>query len=951
MDIKKIFISYSWDNETHKQWTLNLANQLEEYSELHITLDQYDLDSFSDKNHFMESGVFDNDYIILIVTPEYVHKSNNRSGGVGIETKLASSRHWEESLTLGVSKIIPILRSGTELPNYIKEKFYIDFRDDEKLSSSFEQLIKHITNSAKSIRPTKKKSLQNRPIHKDLTKNEEFLKINHRKRKLVFDKSKTTDFSSGNRIKFELWETRSPAIDHYLFIFDGVILRPTIQRMCELIKSEHVSIRRLTVLRPTRGEKGYIRKLLKENGCTFHVEEITFSDYIWDYCIEDEAKVVSKIYKQKFFIDQPLVSIDEGMSSKGPAFEFLKKILNSEVQSSAKLIIAPGGTGKTTLCQYVANEYQNPENAISVFIQSEELRNISQTNGHENIIIESVYDLYEVHSQVLSEHGENNLTYNKTTFEVALITGRMVLVIDGMDEIISLFPERFNLDSFLNSIDELNRQLASCKIVITSRNDVFDLNLMEKYEYFDKYCLLGFDESACESYLSRRFRHLEQADTLKRKVLGSIKPLIDSDENQRVLPFIVDLLSTLAEESDDEQDTVNFALSFDGKKYESNEDITDYLVYSVLRREWQRQKIEIPIEDVLEIFLEVSSTHKDIFSKADFEDIVSIFCSGNSNDLLTKMLRNPLIVIDGEQCRFKYDFISDYFRSLYIIKSINLESVNDDFIKLIAKNAYGDSEVMSSATRYFQKKPDELSIKCKSIITKIKSNIKPAEVMAVNDINFRAIGFLVKIVSLSSPTNNSKESFTNLLRQLFDDSLGFKNLAIYGDNMALDLDNLIVTDSKFIGYKNFSKSKFSGTKIKNCYFDACYSENTPTNFSKDIFDSCRLGDLETAIEVAQEKNEKERELIEGELRSFLNSFFHKGTFTDKKTSYIKFSTRVKNMNRSFLNKLLREGIVQVKVEKSDETYYEISPSYQDSVYGFLSNNKIDRRIESIISLI
>ncbi|WP_265460793.1 hypothetical protein, partial [Aeromonas salmonicida] len=172
------------------------------------------------------------------------------------------------------------------------------------------------------------------------------------------------------------------------------------------------------------------------------------------------------------------------------------------------------------------------------------------------------------------------------------------------------------------------------------------------------YCLLGFDESACENYLSRRFRKLEQAELLKKKVLGSIKPLIDSDENQRVLPFIVDLLSTLAEESNDDQEVANFALSFDGKKYESNEDITDYLVYSVLRREWQRQKIEIPIEDVLDIFLEVSSTHKDVFSKADFEDIVSIFCSENSNDLLTKMLRNPLIIIDGEQCRFKYDFIS-----------------------------------------------------------------------------------------------------------------------------------------------------------------------------------------------------------------------------------------------------------------------------------------------------
>ncbi|WP_265458595.1 hypothetical protein, partial [Aeromonas salmonicida] len=265
--------------------------------------------------------------------------------------------------------------------------------------------------------------------------------------------------------------------------------------------------------------------------------------------------------------------------------------------------------------------------------------------------------------------------------------------------------------------------------------------------------------------------------------------------------------------------------------------------------------------------------------------------------------------------------------------------------------AYGDSEVMSSATKYFQKKSEILSTKCKSIITKIKSNIKSAEVMSGNDSKFRAIGFLVKLVSLASPTNNSKESFTNLLRQLFDDEYGFKNLAIYGDNFALDLENLTIIDSKFIGYKNFSKSKFSETRIKNCYFDACYSESIPTNFSKEIFDSCRLGDLETAIEVSQEKNNKERELIESELRSFLNSFFHKGAYTDKKASYIKFSTRVRNMNRSFLGKLLREDIIQVKIEKSDETYYEISPHYQDSVYGFLSNNKIDRRIENIIALV
>lgn len=118
MDNKKIFISYSWDSDNHKEWALKLSNQLEEYFELHITFDQYDLDSFEDKNHFMEKGVFENDIIIMLVTSQYVKKANERIGGVGIETKMSSARHWEESLSQGKSNIIPVLCEGTELPNY-----------------------------------------------------------------------------------------------------------------------------------------------------------------------------------------------------------------------------------------------------------------------------------------------------------------------------------------------------------------------------------------------------------------------------------------------------------------------------------------------------------------------------------------------------------------------------------------------------------------------------------------------------------------------------------------------------------------------------------------------------------------------------------------------------------------------------------------------------------------
>ena len=718
MDKINIFISYSWDSQHHKDWALSLAGKLEEYFEIQVTFDQYDLDSSEDKNHFMEKGVFETKFILTLVTPQYVEKANRRLGGVGIETKMSSARHWEESLGNGRSSIIPLLREGNELPNYLKEKFYIDFREDDKFNYSFDELISHLIGDSKKTRPQKIKSVNKKPIHQDLTRIEDFLKINHKKRRLVFDKSDTTNFTAGNKIRFELWETRSPATDYYLFIFDGVTLRPTIRRFCELIKGKNISINRLTVLRPSKSERGYIDKLFKENDITFKIEEISFSDYIWEYCIDDSVKKPSDIYKQKFFIDQPIVTFDEELISKGPALEYLKKELNTDIQSTAKLIIAPGGTGKTTLCQYVASEYQNPERAISVLIQSEELRESGKISGYENIKIESVYDLYEVYTQVLSEQGDSQLTYDKNTFEVALITGRLVLVIDGMDEIISLFPEGLNLELFLESIEQLNRQLASCKIIITSRNDVFPAELMEKYDNLDKYRLLGFDEDACEKYLTRRFKDLEHKDKLKNKVLNSIRPLIKSDEKQRIFPFVVDLLSSLAEDFNEDPESAKIDLSFDGKNYESNEEITDYLVYSVLRREWHRQKIDIPIQDVLEIFLEISSTHKDTFSKHDFEDVIRIFCSGDPDELVVKMLRNPLLVIEGSSCRFKYDFISGYFKSLFIINAINSCSLADDFIKLIAKNAYDDSEVMHGVARYFSNPETNAIHKCNQLIKK-----------------------------------------------------------------------------------------------------------------------------------------------------------------------------------------------------------------------------------------
>ncbi len=49
----KIFISYSWTNETHEEWVINLATELRENG-VDVILDKWDLKEGHDANAFMK---------------------------------------------------------------------------------------------------------------------------------------------------------------------------------------------------------------------------------------------------------------------------------------------------------------------------------------------------------------------------------------------------------------------------------------------------------------------------------------------------------------------------------------------------------------------------------------------------------------------------------------------------------------------------------------------------------------------------------------------------------------------------------------------------------------------------------------------------------------------------------------------------------------------------------
>ncbi len=145
MSIPRAFISYSHDNQAHKQWVLDFATRLRN-SGVDAILDQWELRPGDDIPHFMEQNLASCDRVIMICTDRYVEKANSGAGGVGYEKMIVTS-----DLMKGIdsNKVIPIIRqSGSHnVPTFLKTKLFIDFSNDEEEEFSFDELVRALHGS------------------------------------------------------------------------------------------------------------------------------------------------------------------------------------------------------------------------------------------------------------------------------------------------------------------------------------------------------------------------------------------------------------------------------------------------------------------------------------------------------------------------------------------------------------------------------------------------------------------------------------------------------------------------------------------------------------------------------------------------------------------------------------------------------------------------------------
>ena len=148
----KAFISYSWDDEPHKEWVLRLATRLRTDG-VDVVLDRWHLRLGADKLHFMETSVSQSDRVLLIGSPTFATRANNRSGGVGWEASIVTGELADD---LTQTKFVPVLKTGewnTSLPHWLRPRLGVDLRGDPYSEEQYGLLLRELHEARETAPP------------------------------------------------------------------------------------------------------------------------------------------------------------------------------------------------------------------------------------------------------------------------------------------------------------------------------------------------------------------------------------------------------------------------------------------------------------------------------------------------------------------------------------------------------------------------------------------------------------------------------------------------------------------------------------------------------------------------------------------------------------------------------------------------------------------------------
>ena len=189
-EIPKVFISYSWDNDTHKKWVLELSDKLCKDG-IDCTIDQYHQESNTPKEDWplwMQKRNEESKYVLIVCTEIYKERymqegDPNRGFGVNYESVIARKSIYKNRSQN--TKYLAIIYNKNDR-QYIPEDFNDTVYDlsncnlaDPDLSeedNQYRTLLRHLTDQPSVIKPEvgickKMPPINSKPSNKKIAEN------------------------------------------------------------------------------------------------------------------------------------------------------------------------------------------------------------------------------------------------------------------------------------------------------------------------------------------------------------------------------------------------------------------------------------------------------------------------------------------------------------------------------------------------------------------------------------------------------------------------------------------------------------------------------------------------------------------------------------------------------------------------------------------------------------
>lgn len=633
------------------------------------------------------------------------------------------------------------------------------------------------------------------------------------------------------------------------------------------------------------------------------------------------------------------------------AFNFLNDWYQKDDQPLIA-ITGEGGIGKTTLVKEFLNQTLTSSSNYVLYLDSETV--IS------NITAGKISDIYDLYKTVTDESEEQ---FDKQLFKLCIDNGTLLVVIDGLDEVVARLSSKFNLNEFITSIiTNYSFNLTRAKIIITCRDSIWENYSNNDSKKITEIKLLPFTQQQTKEYFTKSFKTESQLAGKSISLVTGLKLTVN--ENHYYSPFILDTVRRLVKENPDTTDIFNIKTEL-SDKYHLNSSPTDFLIIKVLQRE-EKKNPYLTVDKQMDIFIEISNTDESgIYKEILFNKIKENIDLEFENKDFESLLSHQFLIEVGKKIFFRYDFFKEFFSILQ--KSILINSKDINFIKCLNSSNFANLGYLNSYTKQIAKKikisKEDLDlyfsdlldidfIKCK--LNEFDLNFEDLDLEHKSSLIFC---LYITIISEMKKLNNTAD-MNEIIENFYLRNGKIKNLYLINMNinsikpkLVFDFRSKNITSTKIKFFSNFIDCSFDE---KTFFADDCaiYISEDEEKFKnlnlsfKNFDDKCDINDnLHNLLSNISKTYSDKVSDNEKELNNFLKVFKKNGDFKPQKEEFIR------SRKGPLVKKMLSLGvIIQNPNTKINYNEFIINPNYHEELFNYIDQNSPCKFAEEIIKL-